>query len=423
MSDPSYPAFPVFAFISFVLVLIPLPWHFQAWNSGTCLYMIWTALGCLNLFINSIVWRDDAIDRAPIWCDISTRIIVGVSVAIPAASLCINRRLYKIASCQTATISIAQKKRAVMIDLAIGLGIPAIQMALQFVVQGHRYDIFEDIGCYPTTVNTPPAYPLSFVWPTVIGLVSAVYCILTLRAFMQRRAEFSQFLSSNTSLSVNRYFRLMALATVELLFNVPLSSYGLYLNATGRPIYRWKSWSDTHFDWYIIDTFPAILWRTSTVSVVNFELSRWLLVFCALVFFGFFGFAEEARKNYRRLYWSVAKRFGVVPPSKSPSGSNALSSLKKYVQSSPVKSGGTLPVFVPRPLQLTSTKRDSLSSSTEPSSYQKSEFTASVDQMVIYPDSKTHHSLTPETPSSYTSSETFTLGSSSPTHNHKSDFP
>jgi hypothetical protein len=123
-TDASYPAFPIFAFIAFVLVLIPLPWHFQAWNSGTCLFMIWTAVGCLNLFINSIVWRNNAIDWAPIWCDICTccrgftcfslsnsiiasRIIVGLAVAIPAASLCINRRLYKIASCQTVTITLA----------------------------------------------------------------------------------------------------------------------------------------------------------------------------------------------------------------------------------------------------------------------------------------------------------------------------
>lgn len=81
-----------------------------------------------------------------------------------------------------------------MEDLAIGLGIPAIQMPLrtslqlpfvfnsfsnpstEFIVQGHRYDIWEDIGCFPTTVNTPAAYPLSFVWPNIIGLVSAVYC-------------------------------------------------------------------------------------------------------------------------------------------------------------------------------------------------------------------------------------------------------
>jgi pheromone a factor receptor len=32
--------------------------------------MIWTAIGCLNLFINSIVWHHNAINWAPAWCDI-----------------------------------------------------------------------------------------------------------------------------------------------------------------------------------------------------------------------------------------------------------------------------------------------------------------------------------------------------------------
>lgn len=146
---------------------------------------------------------------------------------------------------------------------------------------------------------------------------------------MQRRADFSHFLSSSTSLTINRYFRLMALATVELLFNIPLSTYGLYLNITGRPMYPWKSWADTHFDWYIIDTYPAILWRASTTTTVNFELSRWALIFCALVFFGFFGFAEEARKNYRQIYWTIAKRFGVLPP--PPSSSSGSKALARYV--------------------------------------------------------------------------------------------
>ncbi|KAF9477440.1 fungal pheromone STE3G-protein-coupled receptor [Pholiota conissans] len=328
MADQTYPIFSVFAFLSFILVLIPLPWHFQAWNSGTCLYMIWTGVGCLNLFINSIIWHNNAIDWAPVWCDISTRIILSVGIAIPAASLCINRRLYKIASCQTATISRAEKKRAIMVDLAIGLGIPLLQIPLQFIVQGHRYDIFEDIGCYPTTVNTPAAYPLSFVWPNVIGIISAVYCVLTLRAFMQRRAEFSKFLSYNTSLTMNRYFRLMSLATVELLFNLPISSYGLYLNSTGRPIYPWTSWADIHSDWFTISTFPALIWQSSRIMTISLELSRWALVFCALLFFAFFGFADEARKNYRKAYLAVAKRCGFAPPS---SNNKALSGCVSYL--------------------------------------------------------------------------------------------
>ena len=140
---------------------------------------------------------------------------------------------------------------------------------------------------------------------------------------MRRRAQFSQFITSNTSLTINRYFRLMSLATIELLFNIPLSVYGLYLNITGRPFYKWKSWADIHSGWYIIDVYPAKLWRSNQQMVVNFELSRWSLIFCALIFFAFFGFADEARKNYRAAYWAVAKRFGIAPQSAS-SGSKVL---------------------------------------------------------------------------------------------------
>lgn len=131
---------------------------------------------------------------------------------------------------------------------------------------------------------------------------------------MKRRAQFSQFLATNSSLSVNRYFRLMSLATAELIFNIPISSYGLYLNVTLRPIYRWVSWSDTHFDYWNTGKFPAALWRLSPQTTTNLELTRWSIVLCAVVFFGFFGFAEEARKNYRAAYWVIAKRFGVKPP-------------------------------------------------------------------------------------------------------------
>lgn len=230
-------------------------------------------------------------------------------------------------------------------DAASYVPFPSTRLAVtsfaEFIVQGHRYDIWEDIGCYPTTVNTPAAYPLSFVWPNIIALVSAVYCgrhlanvipvslmsfaVLTLRAFMRRRAEFKQFLSSNPTLTVNQYFRLMSLATAELLFSTPISAYGLYLNITSSPIYPWKSWSDIHFGWFTIDTFPAILWRSSTSLAVTLELSRWLVVFCAFVFFAFFGFADEAHKHYKLWYRAVAKWYGIVPASTPSSSSGAWS--------------------------------------------------------------------------------------------------
>ena len=87
------------------------------------------------------------VNRAPIYCDIgdsvdllslersltlrhrtATRIQVAQNVAIPASSLCINRRLCKIATAKVAMTTSAERRRAVIQDLLIGLGIPILQI-------------------------------------------------------------------------------------------------------------------------------------------------------------------------------------------------------------------------------------------------------------------------------------------------------
>lgn len=78
-----------FSFITLILVLIPLPWHLEgelpfvvfsrihpdivlpaAWNTGTVLYMLWTATSLLIHFINSIIWDGNVVNHSPTWCDI-----------------------------------------------------------------------------------------------------------------------------------------------------------------------------------------------------------------------------------------------------------------------------------------------------------------------------------------------------------------
>lgn len=72
MSDPTYPLFSVFAFLGFLLCLVPLPWHFYSGNSGTCYYIMWASIACLNQFVNSVIWAGNADNVAPIWCEICT---------------------------------------------------------------------------------------------------------------------------------------------------------------------------------------------------------------------------------------------------------------------------------------------------------------------------------------------------------------
>ncbi|KAJ7874141.1 hypothetical protein B0H13DRAFT_2348736 [Mycena leptocephala] len=56
---------------------------------------------------------------------------------------------------RTVTKTRPEKRRAILIDLAIGLGIPLLQIPLQYIVPGHCHNIFEDIGCLSETYEIP----------------------------------------------------------------------------------------------------------------------------------------------------------------------------------------------------------------------------------------------------------------------------
>ena len=81
-------AFAFFAFVTFILVLVPLPWHLQgvclvivkyrrianahiAWNSGVCIYIGWVAVGSIILYVDAVVWNGNIGDPMPAWCDFS----------------------------------------------------------------------------------------------------------------------------------------------------------------------------------------------------------------------------------------------------------------------------------------------------------------------------------------------------------------
>ena len=132
--------------------------------------MIWAGLANLIYFINSIVWNGRVGNYAPVWCDIceshkssnggqgiytilaAAKYIIGLNVALPACCLCINRRLYHIATANAVTVTRAEKRRAVLVDLAICIGIPALSMILR--------ECFHRV---PTTQNSDPGLQITFL--------------------------------------------------------------------------------------------------------------------------------------------------------------------------------------------------------------------------------------------------------------------
>ncbi|TDL21548.1 STE3-domain-containing protein [Rickenella mellea] len=297
---PTYPAFPIMPFLGFIAPLLPLAW-IGTDNTGVILYAIWASLACLDRFINSVVWYGNALNPAPIYCDISSRFFIGVSVALPAASMCIIRRLYLISSMKYFLADARQKRWALIQDLSI------VQMALEYTVEGHRFDIYENAGCWPHAYNVWPTYLITSSWPLVLGLIGIIYGISVIRITFRKRRGLNEILTRE-SIPRHRYNRLVLFACV------PMCIVVIVTNLTLETVFPYKGWADTHADYSRVNQIPSILWRAYPRLAFTIETSRWFLVLCSIVFkfFGFFGFSGEAMTAYQKAFWTVVGYVGIA---------------------------------------------------------------------------------------------------------------
>ncbi|KAH8834397.1 STE3-like pheromone receptor [Flagelloscypha sp. PMI_526] len=296
--------FSAFSFLAFFGVLVPLPAQLRNKNIAVLCYMFWTGLACFKFFVDSIIWNDNAINWAPVWCDISTRIHIAAQVGIPAASLRINSRLFSIVVMRN---PVGKPSWAMTIyEIFIGIGLGLLAIPLQYVVQGHRFNIFEDVGCYPVTVNRVPSLIIVFGIPLLLSIGSLFYSGFTIVHIIQHRRDVASVVEKANARN-DQYYRLLALAGTEALFGLPLSLYVLCSNiiAGTKP---YVSWASVHKGFSRVDQFPAILWRATRRGESDIEMSRWLFVVCGILFAGLFITSEDTKRFYANWFASLRKR-------------------------------------------------------------------------------------------------------------------
>ncbi|KAI0065774.1 STE3-like pheromone receptor [Artomyces pyxidatus] len=296
-------AFSAFAFLGFVVSAVPIYWHIEVANAGTCLFLFWTALGCFVGFINSLVWNNNTRNSAPVWCDISGRLLLAVSVALPAATLCITRRLYAITS-----LSVIAPRRQLTTDLLLGFGIPGLQTILVYVVQTNRFDIYEEFGCFIPISNNILAYVLIYSLPLILGTVSGYFGITSLYRFIRGRREVDRLVETVNSLNRSWYIRLVTLACADVVATVPLASYQTYTWARSATYRTWIPWNEVHNNFSHVGQFPSEFWKSHPAYSTPLELMRWMDVVAALSFFLVFGTSSEAVRHYRMVLRYLASK-------------------------------------------------------------------------------------------------------------------
>ncbi|KAJ7453830.1 Rcb2.42 [Mycena latifolia] len=309
---------PIGAFIASFIVLIPLPWHWRARNIPTLSLIAWLFIANFNYAINAVIWAGSIDIVAKVWCDIATKLQVGSTTGLPTCCLCLCIHLERIASVRQVRTTPEQKRRRMIFDLLMCWGLPCITMALHYIVQGHRYDLVEDFGCRAAIYVSLASIFLVWLPPIIIVLLTLGFASAALYHFFRRRVTFARHLQAASSLTPGRYFRLMAMALVQMLWTtiVTVADMAFTLRPGLRP---WISWDDVHSNFGRIAVFPTLFIPPQTLVITYFIW--WTVPISAVLFAAFFAFGEDAKREYAAFWTSLVGLVGRVlrrPASPAP---------------------------------------------------------------------------------------------------------
>ncbi|KAG1853501.1 GPCR fungal pheromone mating factor [Suillus subluteus] len=318
-----HPEFAPVAFLAALSLLLPLPWHWRAQNVATLSIIAWLFILNVVYGVDAIIWSNNVNIVIPVWCDITSKIIIGSTFALPAACLCICIHLERVASVKRAQTSLGDKRIRQVFELSMCFGLPMVFMGLHYIVQGHRFDIIEEYGCRPTTYVSIPAIFLIWIPPLTLSVIALGFACSSFVHFMRRRVTFARHIdTSRNGLTTSRYFRLMLMAVVEMIWNIVVTSYTLWFSAMDmRP---WTNWDDVHSNFSRIDLYATAF--TPQIVLTNFYLIWWVVPVSTFIFVAFFAFGKDAVDEYTAcIVWirrNVLKHtieqtaLGSVPPAK-----------------------------------------------------------------------------------------------------------
>ncbi|KAI1782021.1 putative fungal pheromone GPCR, STE3-type [Ganoderma leucocontextum] len=281
------------SFLAAAVVLVPLPGHWRARNIPTLSLIAWLFILNVAHGVNVIEWYDNT--EIHQFSSVS-KLVIGANMAIPAACFCLALRLEGIAAIRSVKTSHTSKRRNMLVDIAICVGLPMIEMGLHYIVQGHRFDIVERFGCQPEDYISLPEFFLIWFIPILLCLSTFVLGGLSFFHFFKRRATFARHLAaSNTGLTPSRYFRLMAMSLALMIWNLLVFSLTLFFDYRNglRP---WTSWADVHSNWQHINRFPIVLIPADTLRWTYFLW--WTIPVTSYIFFAFFAFGQDTFIEY-----------------------------------------------------------------------------------------------------------------------------
>ncbi|VDC04270.1 unnamed protein product [Peniophora sp. CBMAI 1063] len=282
----------------------------QSWNLGVAFLCFWLSLETLTNGIDAAIWSDNADVKLLVYCDIVSRLQIIARVVRPMITLNLSRRMYLIASLRS--VEAPRNSSNLLIEWTLGLGIPLLVAGpLYYCVQTVRFQIWEGFGCSYGTDPSALTVLLITSWLFLPPVISVVVYYLAWVFYHQRR-DVDNFFRINGAVSRTHYFRVLALASIDILITLPVGIVSTVLHflqvaEDNETVPFYSGWHIVHADW----TPVSIEWAgMHTCRSRQLYFSFWTSLTLPFFIFGLFGTTREARTAYRHGVFLVSAFFG-----------------------------------------------------------------------------------------------------------------
>ncbi|KAG8866469.1 a-factor receptor, partial [Serendipita sp. 405] len=294
-----YPVLSIFFVFAIALLLLPVPGFVHTRNASVLFYVAWLVLGNFAYGLNTFLWRGNTTNRSPVYCDIVTFLIAMLPIGIACSLLCINRLVWNIS--RSSTLFLVNNPRRNRVDTLICIVVPFMFGALRLLVQDKRFTIVEDVGCIPSVDHTLPALFIYYLPPSLICCcITSIYCTLSIINFCKNRYMSSSLLPNDArhAMTPNQFLRLTLLCITSFVFSA-LFLLSMLVKNVQIGLSSWTTWSSATWNFNRIEVLNRLDLDTlpHQKQLLGFQLL--LLPVLAVHFFLFFGFGNEAVRQYR----------------------------------------------------------------------------------------------------------------------------
>ncbi|KAF8884488.1 pheromone A receptor-domain-containing protein [Infundibulicybe gibba] len=246
--------FSVVSFVCAALLAIFVPLPCIRNNVANLAIVSWLIVCNITHGVNAVLWAGNTNIHVPVWCDIVTKLLLGVNVALPGACVCLARYLELASSSRVISTHPRVKRNRMLVELVLCYLFPTIYMSLHVIGQDHRFDLVKDLGCsasiHPST-------------PTLL-----IIC-----------ASFSSHISSRSPMSSSLFVRRVA---ISLIMTGVLTVINLFSVFSISELEQWKSWASVHAQIRLINVVSSqdeiksiqlVWWGVPVVSIIYIATS------------------------------------------------------------------------------------------------------------------------------------------------------